>query len=40
MRGNRFYEQLEAWDREGEHRFVIGVIEALNEKERDLGHPP
>ena len=35
MRDKRFYEQLEAWHRDGEYQMIIGVIEALPDDERD-----
>ncbi len=35
MNGRGFYEQLEEWEKNGEHRIVIGVIEALPDGDRD-----
>ena len=35
MKDKNFYEQLEAWHRDGEYQMIIGVIEALPETELD-----
>lgn len=35
MKDSIFYEQLEAWHRDGEYQMIIGVIEALPEGELD-----